>query len=266
MTKRILSLILSLSVVSIQQSIVGMDVPQFQTKQRLKSNESRARAAAERKGLQAPLTFKLLVMHPTPRLNNTDAVVEPHRREIEQLGYTINKKESRHLTLMTWHVPFPKWQVDCPYAKTALQSFWPLVENNLGAFADIQFKFTHFGTLMNDKHLVAFYDFETQQDRQKFYEVYDRIVRTFLEHYPNSWMSVPYEFKPHVTVATREAQRAYRSPAELLERLLLEPQLPNRITLGYRKSLNDPRSPLIVSLKGPEQCNDKRIATMANWQ
>lgn len=266
MSKYILSLILSLSVVSIQQFIVGMDVPQFQTKELLKGNEARARAAAARKGLQEPLTFKLLVMHPTPRLVRTDNVVEAHRREIEQLGYTINPKEKRHLTLMTWHVPFTNWQVDCPYAKEALSWLWPNVENSLGEFADINFTFTHFGTLMNEKHLVAFYDFATPQDRQKFYAVYDRIVREYLKRYPNAWMSVPYEFKPHVTVATRKGLRANRSPVELLEKLLLEPKLPNRITLGYRKTVNDPRSPLIVALKGPGRCNDKRTATMANWQ
>lgn len=249
--KRI-SIVIILSIISFQQPIIGMDVPRHATKDamitRLKSNEHNAKAAAAAKGLNKPMAFKLLVIHPTPRLERIDAFVHAHRGEITNKGYKISKKEKRHLTLMTFHVPFQNWKVDCDYVKKATHRLAGIVKNHLNELYDIDFTYTNFGTLVRDKHVVAFHQFKTQRDEDKFFRAYDTIVQDFLAQYPNSWMSVPYVFKPHVTVGTRKGET---------RKIQTKVNLPNEgrgafentITLGYRKDAKSPRSQIRISSK-----------------
>jgi len=245
-------LVTILIILMISGALHAMDVPRHATKDamitRLKGNEHNAKAAAAAKGLAKPMAFKLLMIHPTPRLERIDTYVQAHRAEIAGKGYQISAKEKRHLTLMTFHVPFQNWKVDCEYVKKATHSLAKIVTKHLNELYDTNFTYTNFGTLVRDKHVVAFHQFKTQRDEAKFFRAYDAIVQDFLARYPNCWMSVPYVFKPHVTVGTRKGEA---------RKLQTKVNLPNEgrgafentVTLGYRKDAQSPRSQMRISSK-----------------
>lgn len=219
----------------------------------LKKNEKIGRNRPDKPIFQTqPKSFKLLVIQPTPKLKRIDEFVKKNKHEIRKNGYVINKPEKRHLTLMTFHVPLEGYPGDGEVvrliAQGALDKLASIVKKHIGTLRGTNFSYFQFGTLINGKHVVAFHDFQSQSDRDKFYEGYHNIVQEFLAAYPECWMSVPYQFKPHVTIATRNPQSDVNTDLNLPHQG--KNAFENTITLGYRKKKSDRPSPMKVSIPG----------------
>lgn len=251
----------------------AMDVPRHTTKQtilaQLKDNEHNAKTAASARGFSGPVRFKLLAIHPFPNLTRIDNFVKQNETYIKQFGYKISKMEKRHLTLMTFHVPFKNWKVDCNYVEQATKDLAAIVKKHLEGpkgLYDTNFTYTNFDTLVRGKHLVALHQVN-QQDKQKFDKAYLAIVRDFLEKYPGSWLS-RYDVKPHVTVATRKGEA--RKLAEIDLNKLNGTAFQNTLTLGYRKTIHASRPQIRISsqttrISGPQGKKDRQCPQYSRY-